>query len=345
MSEYIKTKMSQFIKSKKNERNVGLQIFRMLLCFWVLLFHCLKRINRTSFRYIKLKKFHVPSFFFISFFYFYPIIKERNSIKMKSRLERLFIPFTIWPIIIWLFNNILYFIFKISIYNRAFQLEELIIQLITGRKFVIQLWFIFNLIFISIFFFIFSFFRESVFFTIMIFIGIICYIFQQNRFIYKILENYPDCIINSPGHLVSSFPIAIASLVTNKINIIQYLEYNRYKSFSIILPILPLLFLYGTSNTYDGLDKNLFSFFAFLGFYLLPINKYLNKNIKNIIYIMTNYTNGIYCLHIIIYNFLKKEFKCSFSLINCFLIYIICYIISFLGTKIFINYKIKYLFI
>ena len=327
MSEYNKTKMSQFIKSKKNERNVGLQIFRMLLCFWVLLFHCLKRFKSIAFIYIKLKKFHVPSFFFISFFYFYPIIKERNSFKMKSRLERLFIPFTIWPIIIWLFNNILYLTFKISMFNRTFQLEELIIQLITGRKFFIQLWFLFNLIFLSIFFFIFSFFTESIFFTFMIFIGIICYIFQHNRFIYNILENYKDCITNSVGHLVSSFPIAITSLAINKINIILYLEYHRYKSISIILSILPFLFIYGPPNTYDGLDINIFSFFAFLLFYLLPINKYLNKNFKNIIYIMTNYTNGIYCLHIIIYTFLRKEFKCSSSLIDCFIIYLLYFII------------------
>ena len=313
--------MSESIKTKKNKRNVGLQIFRMILCFWVVLFHCLKRFNNFALIYIKIKKFHVPSFFFISFFYFYPIIKERNSFKMKSRLERLFIPFVIWPIIIWLFNNIFYLIFKISLYNRAFLLKELIIQLITGRKFFIQLWFLFNLIFLSIFFFIFSFFNDCIFFTFMIFIGIICYIFQHNQYIYYILENYQDCIANSPGHLISSFPIAITALAFNKINIIPYLEYHRYKSLIIILAILPFLFLYGHPNTYKGLDKNLFSFFAFFWFYLLPINKYFNKKLKNIIYIITNYTNGIYCLHIIIYIIMKREFKCSFSFIDCFLIY------------------------
>lgn len=337
--------MSKSIKTKKNEKNIGLQILRMLLCFWVLLFHCLGKFNGIVFQYLKLKKFHVPSFFFISFFYFYPIIKDRNSLKMKSRLERLFIPFIIWPIIIWLTNNIFYFVFTKSLYRREFLLEELIIQLITGRKFFIQLWFLFNLIFLSIFFFIFSFFNVNIFFIIMIFIGIICYIFQHNHFIYNILENYQESIKYSPGHLVSSFPIAIAALLTNKINIIQYFECHRYKSLLIIYAILPFIFLYGYPNTYEGIDKNIFSFLAFFGFCLLPLNKYLNKFMKNIIYIMTNYTNGIYCLHTFVYHYLKREFKFSFSLIDCFIIYIICYIISFLGTKIFINYKIKYLFI
>ena len=337
--------MSKGIKSKKNEKNAGLQIFRMLLCFWVVLFHCLKRFNGIAFRYIKVKKFHVPSFFFISFFYFHPIIKERNSFKMKSRLERLFIPFIMWPIIIWLVNNIFYFIFKTSLYRRAFFFEELIIQLITGRKFFVQLWFLFNLIFLSIFFFIFSFLNEQIFFVSMIFIGIICYIFQHNHIIYNILKNYQECIAYSPGHMVSSFPIAITALISNKINIIQHLEYHRYKSLLLIFVILPFIFLNGLPNTYEGIDKNLFSFFAFFWFCLLPLNKYLNKNLKNIIYVITNYTNGIYCLQIIIYLFLKREFKCSFTFIDCFLIYIICYVISFLGTKIFINYKIKYLFI
>jgi fucose 4-O-acetylase-like acetyltransferase len=85
-------------KTKIKERNVGLQILRMLLCFWVLLFHCLRKSDFILFKFIKTKKFHVPCFFFISFFYFYPTIEYRDSIKMKSRLERLFIPYTIWPI-------------------------------------------------------------------------------------------------------------------------------------------------------------------------------------------------------------------------------------------------------
>ena len=328
--------MSESIKSKKNERNLGVQIFRTILCFWVVLFHCLKNVNSIILKYIKTRKFHVPSFFFISFFYFYPIIKERNSAKMKSRLERLFI---------WFINNFFYLILKKSLYEKVFSFKELYVQLITGRKFFTQMWFLFNLIILSLFFFILSFLAENIFIIIINLIGIICYIFQHNRFIYNSLANYRDSITYSIGHLVASFPIAVTALTFNKINIFKYLEYYRYRVLLTVIAILPFLFINGFPNTYEGIDKNLFSLLAFLLFYLLPLNKYLNKSLKSIIYIITNYTNGIYCLHIIIKNFIKREFKCSFSLFDTFIIYITCYIISFLGTKIFINNKIKYLFI
>jgi len=338
--------MLKSIKPKINERNIGLQVLRMLLCLWVVLFHCLIRHEFIEYKYMKEKKFHVPSFFFLSFFYFYPVIKDRNPFKMKSRLERLFIPFIIWPTFIWLTNNIFYFFLKKSLFRREFLFKELIIQFITGRKFYTPLWFIFNLIFFSIFFFIISkILNETIFFIFMILIGIICYVFQYNRFIYNFFKNYTGCIAFSVGHFVTSFPIAITALTFNKINIIQYFEINRYKSLFIIFSILPIIFLNGIPNTYEGIEKNLFSLFAFIGFYLLPLNKYLNKSFKKFIYIITNYTNGIYCLHFIMYLFLKRLFKFHFSLFGCFLLYIICYTISFLGTKIFINYKIKYLFI
>ena len=87
-------------KKKKIERNIGLEILRMLLCFWVVLFHSINHSNDFILNYIVKKKFHVPCFFFISFYYFFPIIKDRNSTKMKLRLERLSLPYFIWPVFI-----------------------------------------------------------------------------------------------------------------------------------------------------------------------------------------------------------------------------------------------------
>ena len=336
--------MHIYIQAQSKEKNIGLQIFRMILCFWVVLLHCLKKFNRILIKYIIEKKFHVPSFFFISFFYFYPIIKERNSFKMKSRLERLFIPFIIWPTFIWVFNNLFHLFFKTSLYGRKLTFKELLIQLIIGRKFFGHFWYLFNLILLSIVFFIFSFLRDYIFLIFMNLVQIMCFILQHNKYIYIFFADYHGCVTYSVGHFISSFPIAISALTFNKSNIIQYLEIHMYKSLFIIFSILPIIFIYGLPNTYEGVDKILFSCFAFFGFHLLPFNKYLHRYMKNIIYIITNFTNGIYCLHTMIYLFLKIEFKCCFSLYHCILIYIICYIISFLGAKVFVHNKMKYLF-
>ena len=161
----------------------------------------------------------------------------------------------------------------------------------------------FHLLFLSIFFYIISCLNQYVFLILINIIGITFYFVQYFRINYSFYEKYKDCIAFSVGHFISSYPIAVTALTFNKSNLIQYMEKMKFKYkclfiYSCIL-IISLLFIYGTINTYDGIDKNLFSIFAFLFFYLLPLEKYLNKHFKQIIYLMTRYTQGIYCQHII----------------------------------------------
>ena len=171
--------MIQENKSKSTERNIGLEILRMILCFWVLLFHCIHHSNNFILNIILQKKFHVPCFFFLSFYYFFPIIKDRNSNKMKLKLERLFIPYLIWPLFIWCFNNLLYLTIEKNRFGRMISFKELKLQIITGRMFFIQLWFIFNLLILSIFFFIISFLYGYIFMLILNLVSIICYLIQH----------------------------------------------------------------------------------------------------------------------------------------------------------------------
>ena len=228
-------------------------------------------MNRSNFyiiNYIIQKKFHVPCFFFISFYYFFPIVNESNSIKMKLRLERLFIPYALWPIISWCFNNIFYMIYGKNRFGRLLSFTELKVQLIIGRKFFIQLWFLFNLIFQSIFFYIISLFVKKIFFALVILIGIIFVIFQYSGYNYIFFLQYKDSISNSIGHFVFSFPIAVIAFSFNKINLNIYFE-NHYLIFLIIIfSFLSILFIIGTPNTYLGIDKCLFALFSFFGFYL-----------------------------------------------------------------------------
>jgi fucose 4-O-acetylase-like acetyltransferase len=336
--------MLQRFISKKSERNIGLEILRMLLCFWVVLFHCVNYSESIILKNFLEKKFHVPCFFFISFYYFYPIIRDRNSYKMKIRLERLFVPYIIWPFFIWCFNNLLYLHTKRNRFGRMLTFRELKLQLITGRVFFIQLWFLFNLLFLSIFFFIISFLNGNTFFIFINFICILCILIQYLSYNYY-FSRFKDCIAHSVGHFVISFPLAVTAFCLNKINLIQYFENNGNKYLLFLLIIIVLLFVYGAPNTYYGIDKNLFSLITFYLFHLIPLNKYLSKNLKNIIYLMTNYTNGIYCLHIIIKFYFIRLFKIKPTFLCCYGLYFFCYIISFFGEKAFHKNKLKYLFI
>ena len=134
---------------KVKQRNVGLELLRSLLCFWVIIFHFLTPAN-TFASSVKRKRYHVPCFFFISFFYLYSAIKDKNILKMKLRLQRLLIPYLIWPLIIFIINNTLFLLFENNQFHNILSLYDLKIQLLVGRKFMSHLWFMFHLLFLSI---------------------------------------------------------------------------------------------------------------------------------------------------------------------------------------------------
>ena len=155
-------------------KNYGLEIYRFILCFWVLLYHCLKKTDSKLLLNFITKMYHVPSFFFISFFFLFPTISGRNIQKMKIRLYRLLIPYILWPIITWSFNNISFQIFKKSRFSCFLPFSLLKEQLIVGRPIFAQLWFHFNLILLTILFFILSLFLKiNNFFKIVEFIAIL----------------------------------------------------------------------------------------------------------------------------------------------------------------------------
>ena len=341
----MKTMVMKNISSERNKRNLGLEIFRMLLCFWVVLFHSINHSNNFILNYIVHKKFHVPCFFFISFYFFSPTIRERNSFKMKLRLVRLFYPYLIWPLIIWCFNNLLYLIIAKNRFGRFLSFKELKLQLITGRMFIFQLWFIFNLLLLSLFFFIISYLRKNILIIFLNLFLVICYVTQHFISYYFLYTKFKDCIAHSIGHLIISFPIAVTAFNLNKINLIKYFEFQRNKSLFLILLIVLLIFFFGAPSTYNGIDKNLFSLFSFYLFYLIPLNKYFGHNFKNFIYLITNFTQGIYCLHVIVKFYLFRLFKLTPTFFSCVYIYLISYILSFFGFKICKGNKMKYLFI
>lgn len=134
---------NKIILNKKNI-NLGIEILRVIFCFWVLCSHCLelKKIDYIV-RYIFISKsFHVPCFSFMSFFFTYNIFKFKNAIKLKNRLKRLLIPYIFWPLII-------FAIFNISNLENI-SLYLLRNQLICGFEFIIQLWYLFSITLLSI---------------------------------------------------------------------------------------------------------------------------------------------------------------------------------------------------
>ena len=89
------------------------------------------------------------------------------------------------------------------------------------------------------------------------------------------------------------------------------------------------------SIAFGGIILDICSFLLFIIFYSFPFD-ILNPSIFNrIIFQITNYTQGIYSLHLILKIVLIHKFnsikKGSFS--GCFILYIFSYFLSFLGEK------------
>ena len=107
--------------NKKQNINYGIELLRMILCFWIVIIHCCI-INSYFFKKIILAGFHVPTFIIISFYFYYRNLSTRNIIKIKLRFERLLIPYIIWPIILLIMNNLLLLIkFLIFILKKLYE--------------------------------------------------------------------------------------------------------------------------------------------------------------------------------------------------------------------------------
>lgn len=328
------------IQKENKNVNLGIEILRVILCFWVLLFHFLEKQEIKYFllyEIIKTKFFHVSCFCFISFYYTYNIFSNRNIIKLKKRLERLLLPYILWPIIIFIVHNIFYFKNRIS-------LKELKLQLIGGSEFMVHFWYLLSVILISILFHIFSYLPNFIF--VIQLITIISYIIQYSNydnFLYKYKDNVRYPIVGT----MRMFPISVIGITIASSNISEILETNRIKALFFLYLFIYFLFKYNifiNLGGYKGIVHIFSSIVLFFGFYLIPfkdISNFFYKMVKQI----TSYTNGIYCLHTRIMYILKGTFKFKGNFKTTINIYLIGYFISFIGINLFKKTRLKYLFI
>lgn len=335
-------------KIENKKINLGIEILRMILCFWVLSFHCLEenKINYFIFFITKTKFYHVPCFSLISFFFSYNIFSERNINKFKNRLERLLIPYIIWPLLIFVIHNILN-------RNNPISLNQLKIQLIFGRQFNVPLWYLFGTILLSIIFFILSIIMKNNFLLAIKMIAIISYFIQYSGY-YKYFDEYQNDVRLPILDTLSILPLSIVGLLFASSNYIEILKKKNSLFFSYLFIFILFKFdIFIDLGGYNGIINIFASLFFFVGFYLLPLDN-ANIFIKRIIKQITNYTNGIYCLQSTMIPFVRTKFylegklKTSFTIIlNAIyiIIYLFSYFVSFIGTKIFGKNKLKYLFI
>ena len=326
-------------KENKYNKNLGIQILRTLLCFWVVLDHCLAEQKKYAYYNFFKFRLHVPCFAFISFFFSYKTITGRSCIKIRQRFERLLIPYFIFPTIMFILNNICYTYFNFSFFSRYITFYDLIIQFIVGRNFIVVFWFQFYLILTTLLFIIISFVMKENFITTLEIISIISYIILYKNLNYNYFHQFSPFIKFSVGHFVEMMPISISGSVIASLDVFQLIK--KYSKKAIFFSCISLYFIfnykvfYHLKGNFGGFAYNIASFFMFTIFYFFPFNYFDSAVFYNFIYQITKYSNGIYSFHLIFHGTFHSKIGVlkdgSFN--RCILIYFLSFFISFIGEK------------
>lgn len=336
---------------KQNIKNLGLEILRAILCFWVVINHCSKSNHNFLLKILFKKKFHVPSFMIISFYFFFKNLSLRNINKTKERFIRITIPYILWPLIFFITNNIFFTFFGFGFYKKKLSLKILLLQFIFGRIFYRIFWFQFNLIILSLLFSIIYYIFINKYLLIIQIIGIISYYFQYSFFNYNLFIIYKPTIGYSLGNMSEMMPSAVTGFTFGSLNLIYLFISYRWRIIFFSIPIFFFLIKYNIflgilGFYYPGIEFNLGASILFIFFSIIIVKPIMNKNLYLIIEILTQYTGGIYYLHILLRNILKKKLLLvrNKTILGSIIIYIICYTICFFGIIIFKKTKLKYLF-
>lgn len=333
----------------KIEINNGIQILRTILSYLVLQLHCynIHYKNRIIIFFINSFHFYVPTFIIISYYFSYKIIKFKIIDKIKLRLKRLAIPYLLWPIIFFIINSIQYLINKNKI--NKYKLKDLYLQFLTGKPIYDVFWYLCNLILSFILFSIVGLLFNKYFVFIVQLIGILGAFYYPYHYYKNLFSNYIieiKTLFHDFSKVVfhASIGISFASIISiNRLRIYR----RRTIIISLILMLLTKYFLLIINRFFflRCIIIGIESLSIFILFSTLPFDQINNKIVNLIIKHFTKYTGGVYYLHLKIKEFLNKsDFIKNGTLMECLLIYIICYFICFIGNKAFRKIDLKYLF-
>lgn len=333
--------------SIKKEFNIGIAILRVFLSFMVVMDHMYNKKKLK--KYLRFLYYHIPSFFLISFYFTYRTLTSFNIPKIKFRLERLFIPYFSWCTISWIIKNIYFYILK---KNYRHSLTDFIINLINGHIFNVVLWFQNILILVTFVFLIIIYIFKRYHLFILIILGIIAYLFQYTGANYYFFNKYFSAHYRLTfGRFAEAFPNSVTGFFLASTDILSKLKKKKIPTILYSLLVLIIITKYNIfyeikTFKYGGIRLNIAAICIFLIFSLISFN-IREKLINNIILQFTKYTAGIYFTHYLI----GKGFLCQSlvlvkdgTILGCFIIYIISYIVCFIGANIFKKTKFKHLF-
>ena len=330
-------------RNENKKINYSLELLRLILSFWVVLQHTYKYINKYN-----KGKFHVPAFMIISFYFYDNTLKLKSIIKINQRFQRILIPYIIWPVFIFINNNLLFALFGYLQFNHILLLKDLLYQLIFGSVYHIIFYYQFNLILFTLLFTIIVFiFKKSSIFVFQILL-IIAYILQYSFYNLYFFKKYEYFVRFSLGHIAELLPFAVTGLILSYLDIIS--KSKKLRDLSIFFYITIIIFILKfeifvriRGFWFSGILYNIGGTCIFILFSLLSFQ---NNKIIFLLKIFTKFTGGIYYIHMICFSFLERKllFMQKQAFHSSITIYIISYIICYFGNKLCGKTKLKFLF-
>ena len=114
-------------------RNLRLECLRLILCLWILLIH--GSIIIKKYRKYLTRGFHVPTFFMLSFYFYYPSVYKRIMTRITTRFQRLLFPYFFWPIIALLLDHFLKKFTLSGLYDKKLSLRDYFVQILLGSQY------------------------------------------------------------------------------------------------------------------------------------------------------------------------------------------------------------------
>lgn len=233
-------------------------------------------------------------------------------------------------------------------------ISDFIWQLLTGHspKLNTSMWFQMDLIVITILFFIiFHFLNENAGFVLIIVLSLFCLFLQYSGINWMLFGSLRFELKYPLGRLSETIPVATLGFIASKYNLLEIKKENKWVNmmlaaimFMVFLILDIKVFVPLTGFGYAGIWKNCVAFAITM--FAFNFGKIFKKQYKSLNFV-TSYTLGVYCGHQLVgfflHNVLSKVFGVDIGFFyQCIIIYIICFIASFLVSKIHLQ-QIKYI--
>ena len=340
---------------EKREYNYGLALLRGFACFLVILCHFWKPSSTDGIRWFfsYLRGYAVPIFMMMSFMLTQKALVQHERAWMKDRFERLIFPMTGWALIYWS----IYVTYDLLMGGGTqHSINELLWQLVLGSAPQLNppMWYQSDLVYITILFLIIILLFKNKYEYVLLFAGAAGLIVQYSG-INMVFSPLGYEARYTLGRFAEMLPVAAAGFLISSKGVLEATKRNKAVAItaSLILAVLAMesrKYFNPQGYGYQGIAGTLMSMGIIIFCYVIPLEG-PGEKLKRLIDFATQYTLGIYCLHMFFGRILEEiigRFSINAvkprSFIFCIVLYLICFAVSWIGCKLSEKTKLRLLF-